>query len=461
MKALGGGFKGLANLGGDAFKGAANLGGGMVGGAMNMGGGALMKGFGTPLNMMTAWVPDANMMEKNIQKDEHGHITAYDAQLLGQWGIFYMAKGTFLQSMFIWRQAAIFLAVQFGLAILCYSLYVLFAYSQCFVSAIAVRACSSLTRLRYVLSSFSHRWDDPDQIPVDVVEQVALITSGLIGFFLSLFVQLSVERWWTMREKSLGGLIAAIDRINLLLTLYHRNGSEYDEWLLDTYGRLSLACHELVYVVAGDHEDSKLPHQFDLNSLIERGQLNENEVEQLRDVKNKAMVVWFWACALTNDYAIIPKQAKQELHCAHEAGRGSIQSIFTFVETSLPITYTHIVIFIVKFNMFIVAAQAGLISGRELILNGYSTIAVQAFIVIMLPAVYQGLVSMERNLKNPFGGDMIDFPKGAYRIVMKKRHDEYRAAMRSLPYRHHRYTPVPAGIIPTEWDKMGTHKVGR
>jgi hypothetical protein len=59
---------------------------------------------------------------------------------------------------------------------------------------------------------------------------------------------------------------------------------------------------------------------------------------------------------------------------------------------------------------------------------------VQTFILLFIPGIYQGLLSMENDLRNPFGEDEIDFPRAAYRTGMFKRHKEYNVSAKDLPF---------------------------
>ena len=281
-------------------------------------------------------------MSVKMHRDALGHIVMYDAKGLSQFGVCYMFKGTFLGSRFVWHQAVVLICLQIGLAILC------------------------------VLS-----WSDPKEIPTDVISKCATITNALVGFLLSLFVRMSVRRWWTMREQCLGGLFAAFDQVNLLLCMYHRSDSAYDKWLLETFARYSLACHELVYVVAERDGDCMLPHEYVLTDLVDNGQITDKELAKLTHVKFKAMLVWAWCASLLTDYAILPPSATRQMTDAVERGRGAIQGIFTYVETLLPMTYIHIVIFIVKFTVLLLALQAGMVSGKAYANGEINRIVVQ------------------------------------------------------------------------------------
>jgi hypothetical protein len=75
-----------------------------------------------------------------------------------------------------------------------------------------------------------------------------------------------------------------------------------------------------------------------------------------------------------------------------------------------------------------------MISAKAYAYDEYNKIFVQTFILLFIPAIYQGLLSMENDLRNPFGDDEIDFPRAAYRAGTFKRHQEYAEMGKSLPF---------------------------
>jgi hypothetical protein len=108
--------------------------------------------------------------------------------------------------------------------------------------------------------------------------------------------------------------------------------------------------------------------------------------------------------------------------------------MFTYIDTLLPLYYIHTVMFVVKFSVLLLALNAGLISAKAYPEGRNNEIAVQTFILLFIPGIYQGLLSMENDLRNPFGDDEIDFPRAAYRTGMFKRHKEYSASAQDLPF---------------------------
>ena len=111
-----------------------------------------------------------------------------------------------------------------------------------------------------------------------------------------------------------------------------------------------------------------------------------------------------------------------------------VQGIFTYVETLLPLSYIHTIMFIVKMNVLLLAVQAGLVSSKAYAASQYDKIFVQCFILLFIPGIYQGLLSMENDLRNPFGADEVDFPRAAYRTGTFKRHQEYHEGASNLPF---------------------------
>jgi hypothetical protein len=185
-------------------------------------------------------------------RDELGHITTYDAGELSKFGVFYVITGTFLGEHFVWKQSALLIGIQFGVVFLC----------------------------KYAFKG------NEALIPANIATPVATVMNGLVGFLLSMYVSDALARWWTVREKMLGGLVAGIDMINMALARRHRSGSDYDEWLIEQYGRMSLAVHELIYIQAERdlHHDLEADGDHDLTILVERNFL----LEEVRPVPPRA-----------------------------------------------------------------------------------------------------------------------------------------------------------------------------
>jgi hypothetical protein len=331
-------------------------------------------------------------------RDELGHITTYDTDELTKFGVCYVITGTFLGEHFVWRQSALLISIQVGIVILC---------------KYAFKGKETL-------------------IPADIVTPVATVMNGLVGFLLSMYVSDALARWWTVREKMLGGLVAGIDMINMALSRRHRSGGNYDEWLIEQYGRMSLAVHELIYIQG--ERDLHAGGDHDIQILVERNFLLEEEARELKGVDNKAMVVWAWCCALVTDYAVLPFDEAEQAVGAFMKGRQAIQGIFTYIDTLLPLAYIHMIMFVVKFSVLLLALQAGLVSAKAYAFNELGKIFVQTFILLFIPGIYQGLLSMENDLRNPFGTDEIDFPRATYRTGAFMRHQEYNASAKSLPF---------------------------
>ena len=112
----------------------------------------------------------------------------------------------------------------------------------------------------------------------------------------------------------------------------------------------------------------------------------------------------------------------------------AVQGIFTYIDTLLPLAYIHMIMFVVKFSVMLLALNAGLISAKAWYEDDLGKIFVQTFILLFIPGIYQGLLSMENDLRNPFGADEIDFPRAAYRTGMFKRHQEYSVSAKDLPF---------------------------
>ena len=362
----------------------------------------------------------------DLKLDNGGHIIAYDAKSLAQLGCVCQFRGTFLSNRYMWYQAVGLLGCQFGIAL----------------------ACTMM-------------WTNPATIPIEIVSQCATVTEGIVSFLLSLFVTQVVSRWWTVRKDAVGALVNAVDGINMLVVVFHSTNSPYDMWLRRNVRRYLMAAHELVYIRAmtyerqsdgeGHFDPGDPDMQDDLTTLLDLEFLTPEECDDLRKWGNKAMCIWAWVGHLLSEYAQLPGEASKEAVKLVLDGRDATQTISTYVETPLPFSYIHIIVYIVRLANLILVLQAGMVTAKSIAEKSMNSVLVVTFQVLMVPAIYQGLLTMDRKLGNPLGTNMNDFPREHYREGLYKRAQDFAAAANSSPFQHPQAgrpnPPNPAGRL--------------
>jgi predicted membrane chloride channel (bestrophin family) len=375
----------------------------------------------TPLKVMSTKSHKGGSISKSFHVGLHldggGHIFAYDAKSLGELGCCMQWHGTFIASQFIWYQWATLTFVQFALA-----------------------------------GGFYSYWTDPTKIPTDIVTSLAEITNALVSFLLSLFVTSVVQRWWAVRTEAVGKLFSAMDSLSLLISVFHGSNSSYDQWLRNTLRRYLMAAHEVVYIASVNYEARENGEGDEivetLDICVELGFLTEDEKTELNRYSNQAMCIWVWVAKLVAEYAQLPREASEHAveHCL--AGRTATQAVNTFVETPLPFAYVHIIVFIVKVAIVVLVMQAAMVTAKSYASGSINSVCVQTFMVVFVPSIYQGLLTMDRKFRNPFGHNMSDFPRQHYRQGCYSRAIDYAAASHAAPFmRAAMKPPTPLGNL--------------
>jgi len=107
----------------------------------------------------------------------------------------------------------------------------------------------------------------------------------LIVFLLGLFLAEVISRWHAMFVNCQGGLVAAIDDVNILGKVYYPDDQEVNDNVL----RWCLASHALLFMMAQDRDPSEV------SELVDRGLLTKAEADQMVALgTNDARLPWTW-----------------------------------------------------------------------------------------------------------------------------------------------------------------------
>ena len=92
--------------------------------------------------------------------------------------------------------------------------------------------------------------------------------------------------------------------------------------------------------------------------------------------------------------------------------------------------------------------QAAMVTAKSYASGSINSVCVQTFMVVFVPSIYQGLLTMDRKFRNPFGHNMSDFPRQHYRQGCYSRAIDYAAASHSAPFmRASMKPPTPLGNL--------------
>merc|ERR1719440_833111 len=158
------------------------------------------------------------------------------------------------------------------------------------------------------------------------------------------------------------------------------------------------------------------------DDLAKKGLLSPTEVESLQGISpdGRAMVMWAWImriCQETFESARGPRPHAPKLMMVFNqciAARNGIQVIHTYLQTQLPFAYVHLLTLLVNVNNLVVAIKCGAVFIVALAKDDHQTMAYQLLMLVLVPVLYHGLLSISYVIQDPFGEDMLDFPIAAF-----------------------------------------------
>jgi len=333
--------------------------------------------------------------------DEVPQITEYDGTALLRYKAFFTKNGTVLENRFVWIQTAVMVAMS---AVLC--VFVLF---------------------------FSVFGKSAETLDLSNLESMTKYMSSLTGFILGLFVSLALGRWWSMRTDCLGELWGAITDVSYTLALAFPESSDPSYLEMRSRAiRYGLASHALVFKTAQQDDEN-------LNDLIESRLLTETEVEMLKGESNKPESVWVWMHCMFLKVAATPtlsanmKDALGSLSSAIGRARKALLKTASYTNTPLPLTYVHILALTVKLNFLMLVIQAGIETGIAILTGNLMLFISNTFLLLVIPVIYQGLLEIQSEIRNPFGNDRLDFPQKLFELQIQEQCNNYFHSSSSAP----------------------------
>mmetsp|Transcript_69630 Transcript_69630/g.185405 ORF Transcript_69630/g.185405 Transcript_69630/m.185405 type:complete len:389 (+) Transcript_69630:343-1509(+) len=254
---------------------------------------------------------------------------------------------------------------------------------------------------------------------VDDVLSIAVYLNRAVPFVLALYLSLGLARWWTLRTKALGVLLASSANVVMQLVSF---APQRKYWKThEKVYRLAMASVLLV-VKAARTTDTHIR----ADGLVAMNYLMEPEAAALNSVPRfqAPMVCWCWILRLCAEVVVdemhrgdsgascmLPLVSLQR-HCS--IARDGVQSIHTHLSTQLPFAYVHLIIWLVNSSNFALAFLGGVSGCLAWQRRDFQAIAIQIVFQVVVPAVYQGLLVVTYIIHDPMGEDILDFPIIAY-----------------------------------------------
>jgi hypothetical protein len=350
---------------------------------------------------------------KTERVETQGKLLKYNVHRVLGWEGFLSTRGTFLRDTNIWKTCIVYWILTAMLAALVLVLH--------------------LKRSSYVMEE-SH---------LAALERIAAYSTALLGFMIATFVSNILARWWTLRDKALGGLWQAVTDTTMYLAV--RLTDPADRPFLETMVRYMLLSHRLLYMETGDsivrssrsgkEDDDRGSDTFD--HLVEVGLVTEAERRAIEGRPRMALLVWVWIDRLGRDAITKSVEKKQSDGgvCGQTRSfdtivfkaRTSIDEVFVYTTTQLPFQYVHLLSFTVRISNLLLAVKCGATMGWDLAPNTgkgieYVSFLVQGFQIFFVPFSYHAFLRLCEDLSNPFSDSITgnNFPGFAYHCAMRE-----------------------------------------
>lgn len=285
--------------------------------------------------------------------------------------------------------------------------------------------------LIFFLVYFLMDHEDLKNLDTEGLENLAVYMNGFVPFVLGLYVEIALVRWWALRVQALGTVFDSVSNVAMLVSCV-LPGPEHKEVRL-TVVKWGMASIYLLVKAARD--------QSKLEDLAKKELLSQQELDAIKDASlyGRAMIMWGWIMRICQEHfgscrgppPHAPKLAAVFNLCL--ASRNGIQTIHTYLETQLPFAYVHLITLLVNVNNLIICIKCAVVFSKGLVNNDPQTMGYQLLMFLLVPVLYQGLLSISYVIHDPFGEDMLDFPIAAFAEYVAKSCDAMLLAQENYP----------------------------
>lgn len=252
--------------------------------------------------------------------------------------------------------------------------------------------------------------DDVSELSTEGLEQINAYMNSMVTFTLGLYLNIVLERWWSLRVKALGEVCDSVVNVATLASVYLL-GPENDI-IRKLIARWSMASISLIAEASQKRDD--------LEELVARGILFQTEAEAIRGhgLYARPEVMWGWVMRLMTECMSFTSgplpHANQLAVAMRECTRAqlAIKTIHTYLQTQLPFAYVHLVTLLVDLMSGVITIKCSLVTAKSLACDppNYQDIAYQLLMFLTLPLIYFGLLSFTCVIHDPFSDHMLDFP---------------------------------------------------
>jgi hypothetical protein len=337
----------------------------------------------------------ANDKNEVIRDTRAKAIVSYDGASMNKCSVFTTYSGTVFTNKFLWMQTAGLLLGAAGIA-----------------AAIV-------------------GFIDPEHVNMGALEGMTGYLSGLVGFVLGLFVSLAIGRWWEVRISCYGGWWGNTESVMMYLSAFFPGTSGTDQEVKELFLRYTLLSHAMIF-------STQQGTNKDLRWAVDSKLATAKESKLLEKTAAQAVVPLMWCMSMIGEQCKtgripFPELVGGVLDTHILGAKGGIGGAFTFTGVQLPLAYVHIVALCTKLTFLLITLQVGVewaVGFRE---NDLFLILANLLYIIVVPTVYQGLLDIQEQIRNPFGTDEADFPQYTYHDDIQASYSTYCKAGEELP----------------------------
>jgi len=253
---------------------------------------------------------------------------------------------------------------------------------------------------------------------LEELSQVTMYMNSVVPFILGLYLSLCMTRWWALRTRAIGEICDSFIDLAFLIGAYFP-GVRHQAFrvAVRNYGIASLW---LTVQAARDEKNE------DWYADLERtGLLTRDEIMSLskHPPYQRAMTMYAWIMRLVHEAADIDNVPAPNLNTFQVLvcrARDGIQAAHTYLRTQLPFAYVHLIALLVHMNNILVFVRVGITVSVALMYGNVMVTVLQGVYVIIVPVVYQGLLSISYLIEDPFGDEILDFPITAYVLYVEQ-----------------------------------------
>lgn len=235
--------------------------------------------------------------------------------------------------------------------------------------------------------------------------------NGYIPFVLSLYIILTLYRWWIIRVHCLGLVFDCTSNLTAIFAC-----------ILPGPAHANIRANVIKWGMASIFLLVKSArNEANLDGIVAKGLLSAEEVARIEPMSlaGRPMTMFSWILRLaqeTFEGAQAPGPHAIQWCSVFEQcvlARDAIERVYTYLHTQIPFAYVHLIGLLVNLCSLVSAARCGVLFAVA-VAHGDAVDATFEVFNMVAPTLYNGLLAISYAIHDPLGEDMLDFPVAAF-----------------------------------------------